>query len=107
MRIFNVRKKRNKYDATGQILERINGRAIKYVAMRDEDGVEAILGKNGRIVATQKEIAVTCDAADVFLCKRQGAVVAELLSLDGVRIEGECGDGKIRSVTAYYTYYRK
>ena len=55
---------------------------------------------------TDKEIAVNCNGEDVFVCPRNKARVSELLSLNGVIIEGEFGGIK-RSVTAYYTYYNK
>ena len=92
--------KKSKYN-TSDVLKRINGRMIKYVSHRDENNVETIIGRGGRIVVTDKEIAVNCDGKDVFVCPRELAQVSELLSLNGVIVE--CIENGIkRSVTAYY-----
>ena len=104
MKFFS--KKLKKYDSTEEVIKRIDGRLIKYVSERDANNVEAIIGRGGRLIVTDKEIAVNCNGEDVFVCPRNKARVSELVSLNGVIIEGEFGGIK-RSVTAYYTYYNK
>lgn len=99
---FFRKSSRGKYDDTEAVLRRVDGKMLRYVAKKDENGVEEIVGKGGRIVVTDTEVAVICGAKDVFRCDRRQAVVSELLSLDGVRLSGPSG-----AVTAYYTYYRK
>lgn len=97
---------KRKKDDTEKVLKRIDGKLIKYVSSRDENNVEEIIGRGGRLVVTDTQVAVNCDGKDVFVCDRNSASVSELLSLNGVVITGEI-DGKRRSVTAYYTYYNK
>lgn len=104
--MFFNRKNKKKNTDSERILEKINGRSIKYASARDEDGVECIICKDGRIIVTESEIVVRCGAGDVFCVARDTAAVGELMSLEGVRIEGE-KDGTRRCVTAFYTYYRK
>ena len=104
--LFFKRKNKKKDADSEKILEKINGRSIKYASARDEDGVECIICKDGRIIVTESEIAIRCSEGDDFCVARDGAAVGELMSLEGVRIEGE-KDGLRRCVTAFYTYYRK
>ena len=90
-----------------ELLERIDGRQIKYACRREEDCTETIIGREGRLVITDTEVAVRCDGKDVFCCSREGAEVGELMALNGVRIRGTCGDGSLQTVVAYYTAYNK
>lgn len=95
-----------KKDDTKKVLKRIDRKMIKYVSERDQNNVEEIIGRGGRLVVTDSQVAVNCDGKDVFVCPRETASVSELLSLNGVVITG-ISNGKRRSVTAFYTYYNK
>lgn len=97
---------KRKKDDTEKVLKRIDGKLIKYVSSRDENNVEEIIGRGGRLVVTVRRLPLTAMAKTFFVCDRNKASVSELLSLNGVVITGEI-DGKRRSVTAYYTYYNK
>lgn len=97
---------KRKKDDTEKVLKRINGKLIKYVSSRDQNNVEQIIGRGGRLVVTDTQVAVNCEGKDVFCCKREDASVSELLSLNGVVITDN-SDEKKRSVTAFYTYYNK
>ena len=67
-------------DDTQKVLKRIDGKMIKYVSERDQNNVEEIIGRGGRLVVTDSQVAVNCDGKDVFVCPRETASVSELLS---------------------------
>lgn len=92
--------------ANDAVLKRIAGKPIRYASTRDEDNVETILGRGGRIVLTDRQVQVNCQGKVVFACDKKGVEIAELISLGGARITGSC-DGKICSVTVYFTYFNK
>ncbi|MBQ2676140.1 MAG: hypothetical protein IJF54_01900 [Clostridia bacterium] len=89
-----------------QLVAAINHRPIKYVTSRNEEGVEYVLGRSGRINIKEPEIIVSCEGKDVFRCNIYEAEIGELLSRDGVRISGVNQDGEMVSVVAYYVYRR-
>ena len=98
-------KKRKKIEHP-EVLSRINQRAIKYVATRNEDGTEYVLGHSGSINIKGDEIICFSEGKDVFRCSIYDVKVGELLSKDGVRLSKELGDGCEYSVIAYYVYRR-
>ena len=89
-----------------EVLARINQRAIKYVATRNEDGTEYVLGHSGSINIKGEEIICFSEGKDVFRCSIYDVKVGELLSKDGVRLSKVNEDGSVYSVIAYYVYRR-
>ena len=92
-------------------LERIHGRAVRYVARREEDAegnvVENVLGKEGRINVNDDDLVVMCNGHEVFRCPVKDASCSELMSLDGTVIKGvNAYTGREDTVVAYYKYYR-
>lgn len=100
-------KKKDKYALSKKELARFDGKSLQYAVER-VDGVERILGKNGGIAVLNDVIVVMCEAHEVFRCRIEGSVVAELLSGNGVEISGtDDYSGEKRYVVAHYSYYRK
>ncbi len=100
-------KKKDKYALSKKELARFDGKPLQYAVER-VDGVERILGKNGGIAVLNDVIVVMCEAHEVFRCRIEGSVVAELLSGNGVEISGtDDYSGEKRYVVAHYSYYRK
>ncbi len=100
-------KKKDKYALSKKELARFDGKPLQYAVER-VDGVERILGKNGGIAVLNDVIVVMCEAHEVFRCRIEGSVVAELLSGNGVEISGtDDYSGEKRYVIAHYSYYRK
>ena len=95
-----------KLKANDAVLKRINGKLIRYVAARDTDNVESILGKAGRIVITDTQVQVNCEGVVVYSCDKKGVEITELISLGGARITGNC-NGERKAVTVYFTYFNK
>ena len=92
-----------KKDDSAKVLAKINKKAIKYCAARDENGNEVVLGKKGAINVFDDEITIVCDGTLVFRCHRKNAKAFELMSLGGVTVTGVDDDGNKVCVTAYYT----
>lgn len=90
------------------LLERLDGRPIKYCTERDVvTSVESVLGKQGAINVVDSELVIVCDAKEVFRCDIQTMRAGELLSLAGVTVTGfDSVLGKERTIVAYYQYYR-
>ncbi len=95
-----------KLKANDAVLKRIDGKPIRYVAARDENNVESILGKGGRIVITDKQVQINCGGDIVYACDKKGVEISELISLGGARITGNC-NGTTKAVTVYFTYFNK
>lgn len=99
--------KKDKNLSSKKDIQRFHNKRIKYAVERNSDG-ELVLGRNGGISILDDEIVVLCEAHEVFRCKSDGAVMAELMSLDGVMIKGiDSITGEKRHIVAYYEYYRK
>lgn len=95
-----------KLKANDAVLKRIDGKPIRYVAARDENNVEEILGRGGRIIITDQQIQINCGGQIVFSCDKKGAEISELISLGGARITGLC-HGESKAVTVYFTYFNQ
>ena len=86
----------------------ICGQHIKYVTEKKDD-VDEVIGRNGGLNIRDDEFIVYASADVVFRCKVDELQIWELLSRDGVVLTGpdiEHG-GQVRTVIAYYVYYRK
>ena len=106
MGLFGKRSQNDKDNR--QLIARLDGRAVKYVAERDaETSVESVIGRTGRINTKNNHITIVCDGTEVFRCSSETAQCGELLSLDGVVIRAvNTNSGKPCIIVAYYQYYR-
>ena len=86
----------------------VNGQHIRYVTEK-RDGVDEVIGRSGGLNIRDDEMLLYASADVLFRCKIDDLQIWELLSHDGVVLTGpdlEHG-GKVRTVVAYYVYYRK
>lgn len=108
--IFFGRRKKEREDKKirDAVIERLSGKIIKYCSERAEDGSgDIIIGKDGSLTIRDGELIVLASADIVFRCDIDGLSASELLSRDGVILEGYDKDaGKSRKIIAYYKYYR-
>lgn len=107
MGLFSGRKKKK---GIGDLYQRIDKKPLRYVTERDmETYVETVIGRSGRINIYQNEIiTIDCDGKEIFRAELTEAEVGELMSLEGATIKGkDLNSGKLRSIVAYYKYYRK
>ncbi len=93
----------------GDLYKRIDKKPLRYVTERDlETYVETVIGRTGMLNIYQDEISIYCDAKEVFRAALAESEIGELMSLEGVTIKGpDLHTGELRSVVAYYKYYRK
>ena len=86
----------------------INNRHVKYVTERFE-GIEEIVGREGHIniLPNGVELAVTCGIDEVFRARIEELSMWNLMSGDGVVLEGyDFVTERHREITAFYLYYR-
>lgn len=111
--IEKIKRKLAKNDETSPAFrrafaEKINNRHVRYVTERFE-GIEEIVGREGHlnILPCGDELAVTCGIQEIFRAKIDELSMWELMSNDGVVLEGfDLASGKHREITAFYKYYR-
>lgn len=109
MFLFGRKKKEGSRAFRREMAKKLDGRAIKYVTERVEDGSESVIGRQGALIVKGSELLVYSSADVVMRAPIDETDAAELLSLEGVILSGpdlEHG-GEFRSVIAYYTYYIK
>ena len=84
------------------------GQHIKYVTEKRDD-VDEVIGRNGGINIRNDEFILYASADVVFRCKIDDLQIWEVLSKDGVVLTGPDDEhgGQVRTVVAYYVYYRK
>ena len=86
----------------------INNQHIRYVTEK-KDEVDEVIGRNGGINIRDDELLLYASSDVLFRAKIEELQIWELLSKDGVVLTGpdlEHG-GAVRTVIAYYVYYRK
>ncbi|MBQ8287251.1 MAG: hypothetical protein IJX76_00580 [Clostridia bacterium] len=103
-------KKKKKEDSPAfrrQMAEKIAGKHIKYVTERI-DNEDIVIGREGSLCLRDGEMIVFASADILFRTPVDSLAASELMSLDGVILTGpdlEHG-GMVRTVIAYYLYYR-
>lgn len=91
-------------------MRRFHAKKLKQAVLRhgSNSSDETILGRNGGISVTDREIIILCDGHEVFRCPCERVIMAELMSLDGVDIRSYDENDRLAShCIAYYEYYKK
>jgi hypothetical protein len=102
--LFSKNKRKKEILAMAQ---RLDGRHIRYVGEK-KDGIEEIVGKDGCLALSGDEFLVSASGQTILRCKLAELDIWELLSKEGTVITApdiEHG-GEVRTVVAYYVYYR-
>lgn len=88
--------------------EKLDGRVVKYVTERDENGVETVIGREGHAnIVNGVDFVVTCGIQTIFSSPIEEMRAWELLSLEGAVLTAfDRAVGRERSVVIYYKYYR-
>ena len=91
-----------------EMAAKLHNRSIKYCSEREGD-TDLVVGRAGSITVRGDEILILSSLQVVFRGKVDETSMSELMSLEGVIFTGPDYDrgGKVRTVIAYYTYYRK
>jgi len=113
MKFFN-KKRENSPEFRLQMAKRLAGRKLRYVGERlfnEKSGAveEIVVAKDGFIYMTDDGcLAVKCDNGFAYRAKIIELQAAELLSLEGVILDGfDLESGRHRKIVAYYVYHRK
>ena len=96
--------KRSRWD----MAQMVAGKHIKYVTEKQDD-VDVVIGREGGFNIREGDLIVYASSKVLFRAEIDNLQIWELLSKDGVVLTGpdiESG-GKMRTVVAYYVYYRK
>ena len=105
--IFQSKEQKSR-KATRELAERINNRPVRYVTER-QGNVDEVVGRQGHIniLPNGEELAVTSGIKEIFRARIDEMCIWELLSKDGVALEGfDLSTGRERKIIAYYVYYR-
>lgn len=108
-RIFSLFSRNDPASAKSRLerAKRLDGKAIKYVTERI-DGTDEVVGRSGAINIKDDELIVLSSFDIEFRCKLDELEASDLMSLDGVILTGRdlSHEGRLRTIIAYYSYYR-
>ena len=107
-KIFGKDKNPNSYAFRLERARSLHGQVIKYVT-EHRDGNEDVIGRGGALCLKGDDFIVDSSGDRLFVCKVKDLEASNLMSGDGVVIKGpnELEDGKVRTITVHFVYYRK
>lgn len=104
---FKKKKLEDKVSFRKEMAEKIARHRIRYVSEREDD-MDIIIGRDGGFNIRNGEFIVSADNKVIFRSKVEELQASELMSLEGAILTApdlENG-GKMRTIIAYYVYYR-
>lgn len=107
MSLFKKKKPEETLGFKIQMAKKIAFHRLRYITEREGD-TDIIIGRDGGFNIRGDEFIISADNRVVFRCRIAEMQASELMSLEGAIITApdlESG-GKIRTVIAYYVYYR-
>lgn len=107
MPFWKRKKKEDSVAFRREMAAKIAGKHIKYVTERINNE-DSVIGRQGSLCIRNGEMIVFASADILFRTPVDELTASELMSLDGVILTGpdlEHG-GEVRTVIAYYLYYR-
>ncbi len=106
-KLFGKKEKTDSPAYRRQRAEGLHGLAIRYVTER-VDGEDVVIGRGGSLSVRDGELLVFSSGDVVFRAKAEELDTSELMSGDGVILTAAdlASSGRVRSVVAYYVYYR-
>ena len=107
-RIFGIGKNPDSYAYRLERAKELHGQPIKYVTERI-DGNEDIIGRGGSLAIHEGSFIVDSSGDRLFVCDIKDLEISWLMSGNGAIIKGPnlLEDGKVRSITVHFVYYRK
>lgn len=107
-KIFGVGKKPNTYAYRFERAKELHGQVIKYVTERREDN-DDVIGRGGSLALHGDTFIVDSSGDRLFVCNVSELDASMLMSGDGVIIKGPnlLENGKVRTITVHFVYYRK
>ena len=107
-RIFGKSKDPDSYAFRLEKAKSLHGQPVKYVT-ENRDGNEDVIGRGGALALHGEDFIVDSSGDRLFVCKVKELEAATLMSGDGVVIKGPnlLEDGRVRTITVHFVYYRK
>ncbi len=107
-KILGLDKKPNSYAFRLERAKSLHGQVVKYVT-ENRDGNDDVIGRGGSLCLHGDTFIVDSSGERLFACNVADLEANNLMSGDGVVIHGPdaLSDGKIRTITVHFVYYRK
>jgi hypothetical protein len=107
-KLFGKAKDPDSYAFRLEKAKSLHGQPVKYVT-ENRDGNEDVVGRGGALALHGDEFIVDSSGDRLFVCKVKDLEAATLMSGHGVVIKGPnlLENGKIRTITVHFVYYRK
>ena len=107
-KLFGVGKNPESYAYRLERARALHGEAVKYVT-EHRNGNEDVIGRGGALCLKGDDFIVDSSGDRLFICKVKDLEASNLMSGDGVVIKGpnSLEDGKVRTITVHFVYYRK
>lgn len=107
-KIFGKNKNPESYAYRLERARELHGQSVKYVTERRNDN-EDVIGRGGALAIHGDNFIVDSSGDRLFVCKIAELEASMLMSGDGVIIKGPnlLEEGKVRTITVHFVYYRK
>ena len=107
-KLFGMREDENSLAFRRRMALSLHGAPVKYVTERRNDN-EDVVGRGGHMTVYGDEFILDTSGDTLFRCNVADLQAATLMSGDGVILTGPnmLEDGKIRTLTVHFVYYRK
>ena len=107
-RIFRIGERPDSLAFRLERAKELHGQAVKFVTERI-DGNEDIIGRGGALAIHEDKFIVESSGDRIFVCYVKDLDASWLMSGNGAVISGPnlLEDGKFRTLTVHFVYYRK
>jgi len=107
-KLFGKNKSTDSYAFRMQRAKELHGQSVKYVT-EHRNGNEDVVGRGGALCLKGEEFIIDTSGDRLFVTDVASLEASYLMSGDGVIIKGpnKLENGKMRTVTVHFVYYRK
>lgn len=107
-KIFGLKENPNSYSYKLKKARELHGQVIKYVTEHKDDN-EDVIGRGGALTVHDDTFIVDSSGDRLFVCNIKELETSWLMSGDGVIVRGPniLENGKERTITVHFVYYRK
>ena len=107
-KLFGIKEKTDSFSYRLARARELHGQPVKYVT-EHRNGNEDVVGRGGALCLKEDKFIIDTSGDRLFVCEVARMDASYLMSGDGVIIKGPnlLEDGKERTLTAHFVYYRK
>lgn len=107
-KIFKIESRPGSYSYRLKRARELHGQSIKYVTER-KNGNDDVIGRGGNLTLKDDKFIVDSSGERLFVCAVSELDISMLMSGDGAIISGPdmLSNGRHRSITVHFVYYRK